>query len=609
MIGVVSKGPATQRQLLRLGDSGGSPVYVHRLGLHHFAYLRAVAEGLPIVEAAKRYLGVEHGHQAKVAHLQTRDAVRAVARRRGLSAWRLIGLSFSAMPLEAASYRGANYGAPSLDEFIAAGTLDGWSEADVIQMYQEIYPANARALRRQRVHSRLRERLLGTLHDLETLAAEQPQPSDAIAGWFDSTTAVKLLRLDVVILAQLQEHIATGGQWWRLLPGIGRTKAQRIAAYLAILLAGQPQPYRPVFALPSPAQSLNPVLSINSEHPLLPTDDDKQAIDAWVAAKAGSAATVKTYTREATRLLLWLRYERQAATMGRMTLLDCRDYMAFLQHVPAQWISRARAKPGSPGWAPFRGPLSMRSVRQAVTIVVSMFHWLQAAGYIGKNPWLLVNQKIGDDKQERVLQSKAFSEVATQQVIAYCQTKLPAPAAQRMVFIVQFVASVGLRSAELLSVKLSDIQHEEEGWVMQVHGKGSKNRIVAIPPSALQALNAYLQARGLGDITCADPLAPVLASLHDPMQGVGYQALYEHVKSWLSKAIDVADLPASERHRMSQASTHWLRHTFGTRAIAKDVPLDVIQAQMGHASIQTTTAIYGRAPMRRRIDELDRAFK
>ncbi len=608
MMGVLSKGTGMGPHL-RLADTGDSSVYVHRLGLHHFAYLRAVSEGLPIGVAAKRYLGVEHGHQAKVAHLQTRDAVRAVARRRGLSAWRLIGLSFNAMQPDVASYKDSTYSPPSLEEFVAASALDGWSESDVLQMHQELYPANAKALRRQRVRSRLRERLLSTLHDLETVAAEQPQPCDAIAGWFDSTTAVKLLRIDVVILAQLQAHIATGGRWWRLLPGIGRTKAQRIAAYLAILLNEQPQPSRPVFALPSPARSLDPTLAPNPEHPLLPTDDDKQAIDTWVAAKAGSAATVRTYTREATRLLLWLRYERHAATLGRMMLLDCRDYMAFLQHVPPHWISRARAKPGTPGWAPFRGPLSTRSVRQAITIVVSMFHWLQASGYISRNPWLLVNQKIGDDKEERVLQSKALSEVATQQVIAYCQTKLPAAAAQRMAFIVQFVASVGLRSAELLCVKLSDIQHEEEGWIMQVHGKGSKNRIVAIPPSALQALNTYLQARGLGDITCAVPSAPVLASLHDPLQGVGYQALYEHVKSWLSKAIDVANLPASERHRMRQASTHWLRHTFGTRAIAKNVPLDVIQAQMGHASIQTTTAIYGRAPMRRRIDELDRAFK
>ena len=63
-----------------------------------------------------------------------------------------------------------------------------------------------------------------------------------------------------------------------------------------------------------------------------------------------------------------------------------------------------------------------------------------------------------------------------------------------------------------------------------------------------------------------------------------------------------------ERAKLAGATTHWLRHTFGTRAIAREVPLDVIQAQMGHASIQTTTAIYGRAPMRRRADELGKAF-
>ena len=88
MIGPVSKDPATGLNELCQANPGGSAVYVHRLGLHHFAYLRAVSEGLPIVEAAKRYMGVEHGHQAKVAHLQTRDTVRAVARRRGSCARR-----------------------------------------------------------------------------------------------------------------------------------------------------------------------------------------------------------------------------------------------------------------------------------------------------------------------------------------------------------------------------------------------------------------------------------------------------------------------------------------------------------------------------------------
>lgn len=579
------------------------PSYVSRLGLHHFAHLRAVAEGLPVVDAAKRYLGVEHGHQAKVAHLEARDAVRAVARRRGLSAWRLIGIALDVQV--------SHGGAPSLQEFIESRDLDDWSEAEVLQMYQEIYPASGKQLHRHRVRARLRERLLAALHELEALAAEKPKPSDAISGWFDRITATKLFNADTVILAQLQERIALGGRWWRDLPGIGRTKAQRIASHLAMLLAEQPPPKpRPVFALPQADLSAptDSVKACDLDVSAGPMGNDKQAIAAWVAAKAGSAATVKAYTREAMRLFLWLIHERSSTSFGQMTLRDCRDYMAFLQHIPAHWMSRARAQPGSPGWAPFRGPLSTRSVRQAITIVVSMFHWLQASGYIAQNPWLLVNQKIGDDRRERVLQSKALSEVATREVIAFCQSKLPEPAAQRMLFIVQFVTSVGLRSAELLSAKLADVQHEEEGWVMQVHGKGSKNRIVALPPAALQALNTYLQARGLRDINCATPQAPVLASLHDPLQGVGYQALYQHVKSWLGKAIDVADLSTSERMRLRQASTHWLRHTFGTRAIAKEVPLDVIQAQMGHASIQTTTAIYGRAPMRRRIDEMDRAF-
>jgi integrase len=67
-------------------------------------------------------------------------------------------------------------------------------------------------------------------------------------------------------------------------------------------------------------------------------------------------------------------------------------------------------------------------------------------------------------------------------------------------------------------------------------------------------------------------------------------------------------LPYAESANIAKASTHWLRHTFGTRAIARGVPLDVIQAQMGHASIQTTTAIYGRAPLKRRSNEMEKAF-
>ena len=283
-----------------------------------------------------------------------------------------------------------------------------------------------------------------------------------------------------------------------------------------------------------------------------------------------------------------------------MGVADCGDFMAFLQHLPPRWISRVRAAPGTPGWAPFRGQLSHASRRQAIVIIASLFAWLQSAQYLNANPWVLVNQATGDDPGHKMLDTKAFSEAAMLEVLRFVDGQAPSASTARIRFTLLFVEAVGLRSAELLSARLGDLRLEPEGWVMQVRGKGAKNRLAAVPGQALQALQAYLAVRGLG--------APLLASTLDPMAPIGYQALYEHVRGWLARAVRASSLPANERERLTGATTHWLRHTFGTRAIAREVPLDVIQAQMGHASIQTTTAIYGRAPIRRRVDELGKAF-
>ena len=299
---------------------------------------------------------------------------------------------------------------------------------------------------------------------------------------------------------------------------------------------------------------------------------------------------------------------REKFSSAHMDGSDWGDYMAFLQNIPPQWISRVRAAPGQPGWAPFRGPLSHQSQRQAIVIVASLFAWLQAAQYLVGNPWPLLNQKTGDDKTRKILDSKALSEGAFNEILRFIEGQPPSPSRSRIRFILRFVESVGLRSAELLNARLGDFELEIEGWVMQIHGKGAKNRIAAVPGQAFGALQDYLHARGLGSIEAAPPTAPLLASTRDPMEPVGYQALYEHVKSWISRAVSASALPTNERLKLAGATTHWLRHTFGTRAIARDVPLDVIQAQMGHASIQTTMGIYGRAPIKRRVDELGKAF-
>ena len=592
--------------------------FVRRLGPHHFAYLRAVAEGLDLTDSARRYLGTQHGHEARAAHQEAVDAVRAVARRKGDVAWRLVGLRIQSL---------TDAPRPALDDFVAAQGLEGFSESEVVQLYAEAFPSDRKTMRGQR----LRERQLMLLRHLESLAAETPQASDLVAGWFDDALAAKLVTAGFLTLGALNTRISAGGRWFSPLPAVGVAKARRIERHLATLLPREAQSPKALFTLSATAVLWGAPLPVNASsaraeptsgngvlekvtqaamaRPLLDVASDAQAIQSWIQARAGFAATARVYQREAHRLLLWLQYERHGATLAQMSVADCTAFMAFLQHIPPRWISRARAAPGTPGWAPFRGPLSHASCRQAVVIIASLFTWLQAAHYLLANPWLLVNQNTGDDRNHKMLDTKALSEAAMLEVLRFLDAQAPSPSRARMRFILLFVEAVGLRSAELLSATLGDLRMESEGWVMQVHGKGAKNRIAAVPGQALQALQDYLAARGLGSVQTAPPDAPLLASAVDPMARVGYQALYEHVKGWLRRAILASNLPANEQTRLLGASTHWLRHTFGTRAIAREVPLDVIQAQMGHASIQTTTAIYGRAPIKRRVEELGKAFR
>ena len=433
-------------------------VFVRRLGRHHFAHLRAIAEGVAMEDSARRYLGVEHGHQARSAHRQTVEAVRLLARRRHERAWRLIGITWS-----------LNATLPSLEEFVAARELDGWSESEVAQMYAQAYPADPKLLRRQK----LRQRQLQLLALLEQQAAEVPLATDLVSGWFDDVSSAKLISAGMVTLGDLGARVAAGGGWYRSMPGVGKAKAQRMASHLGTLLPELLLQKRGVFKLASQPDllALAPV-TINVElaqPPALPSPpasvagsllgakDDLAAVESWISARAGSTLTATAYRREAMRLLLWLQYECPDKCLSQMNIDDCGNFMAFLQHIPASWISRARAKPGTAGWAPFRGPLGRKSQAQSVVIVASMFTWLQSAGYLSVNPWLLINQKTGDDASDRMLDSKALSESAMIEILKFIEQQAPCPARSRMRFILRFVESVGLRSSELLNARLKNL--------------------------------------------------------------------------------------------------------------------------------------------------------
>ncbi|HQT51510.1 MULTISPECIES: tyrosine-type recombinase/integrase [Acidovorax] len=576
-----------------------------------------MAEGIDLNESALRYLGIEHGNEAITAHRQTVDQVRAIARRRGDSAWRLIGVRIRVQDF---SLR------PSLEDFIVDRDLDGWSESEQLEFYEAAFPTDHKAERRDR----LRRRQLELLRSLETSNAEQPKPQDMVTGWFDERSATKLVGAGFINLGEMAKAIAAGGRWYRNLPGVGKGKAQRIAAHLHTLIPSATPPLRRLFALPSSALADHPLelewlprnayqeslqtppmeLPLSGSGSMLNASSDLQAMRTWIQTHAGSAATVKSFWREARVFMLWLQWERGGITFSEVKVEDCLAFRAFTENIPAHWISRERASPGQPGWAPFRGQLSQSSRHHLLNIVGALFAYLKLADYIGQNPWPLIKTRASMKKTAvNSVDTRAFSEDAQTEIQRFIDAQPPSPSRARMRFIVGFLSGVGLRASELLAARLGDLRYVSGGYVLQVIGKGGTPRVVAIPPSALVALEDYLEARGIGSLQQAPVKAPLLASAKGPMESIGYQALYLTVRTWLRNAINASLLPSAERQSLAGASAHWLRHTFATRAIKREVPMEVVQAQLGHANISTTMNIYAKAPLERQIETISAAFK
>ncbi len=66
-------------------------------------------------------------------------------------------------------------------------------------------------------------------------------------------------------------------------------------------------------------------------------------------------------------------------------------------------------------------------------------------------------------------------------------------------------------------------------------------------------------------------------------------AIYSVVNSTLKRAAGGLSQTYPEHAKIIEgATTHWLRHTFGTR-LAKDNPIEVVRDQMRHSSIETTS--------------------
>lgn len=144
----------------------------------------------------------------------------------------------------------------------------------------------------------------------------------------------------------------------------------------------------------------------------------------------------------------------------------------------------------------------------------------------------------------------------------------------------------GLRISEAVSLRPGHI--DAAGGVIQVIGKGNKQRIVPLPAVLLTAMRRAWKTHGNRQWVFA-------TRAHGP-----------HIHG---RSVRLALGHASASQGIADLTPHCLRHGFATRLLERGVELRIVQLLLGHASIRSTE-IYThlteplRQQLRAKLDEM-----
>ncbi len=156
--------------------------------------------------------------------------------------------------------------------------------------------------------------------------------------------------------------------------------------------------------------------------------------------------------------------------------------------------------------------------------------------------------------------------------------------------IVHFMLLCGLRSREVLELRLGDVVFSDSR--VRVPGKGDRDRALPLPEVLAHTLQQYQQLERPRQ--CVEPrLFVVLQGKHRgrPMTASGLRSLFRHRRRCTVLAM---------------ANAHRFRHTFGADMARAGVRLPILQQMMGHADLKTTLQ-YVRLSMADVADEFRRA--
>jgi len=207
---------------------------------------------------------------------------------------------------------------------------------------------------------------------------------------------------------------------------------------------------------------------------------------------------------------------------------------------------------------------SLESRHRYFREVRCFFNWLVAADYLKETPFRsLHNVRL----PQKIVQPFNGEEIA--RLLACCDSETTAGARDRAIILT--LLDTGVRCSELMQLTLDDLDLEA-GRLRILHGKGNKQRVVPFASRCRDALELYLEVRGL------DPGPLFLVTSPGAHRGLrhGVALRSNGLKQMLRRRGGEAGVPKVHAHRF--------RHTFATWAIEQDARELDVQYLLGHSS-------------------------
>lgn len=261
---------------------------------------------------------------------------------------------------------------------------------------------------------------------------------------------------------------------------------------------------------------------------------------AWELSLPGSEHTLRAYRRSVAQYCTWL--DGYGLDLLRVQRVEVDGWRHTLTGAPA-------------------------TVAQKIAAVSSFYRYATSTGTTTTNPVELVARpKVSADHSS----TQGLSKDEARALLDAARADNP-----RSYALVSVLLFTGLRLSEALNADTSDYGHDTGHRVLTVQRKGGVQQKVVVPPPAVEALNAYLQATGEELVTAAGEGLPLFTT------ATGKRVNPSEVFRTMQRLARAAAIPG-------KISPHSLRHAFATLALGAGATLHDLQDSMGHADPRTT---------------------